>query len=88
MKKAGDQWNAMSESEKMPYNKQADLDKVRYEKQCAELDKKGFFILDNGTKSTDPENVPRQKKRKPMLGLSDSEEEKKEEPKLTRKPLV
>ena len=35
----------------------ADDDKVRYEKQCAEREKKGFFLLLDKTKSTDPENA-------------------------------
>jgi hypothetical protein len=34
-KKLGELWRAMSDSEKAPYNKKADADKVRYEKQKA-----------------------------------------------------
>ena len=34
-KKLGELWRAMSDSEKVPYNKKADADKVRYEKAKA-----------------------------------------------------
>ena len=34
-KKLGELWRAMSDSEKAPYNKKADADKARYEKQKA-----------------------------------------------------
>ena len=34
-KKLGELWRAMSDSEKAPYNKKADADKVGYEKQKA-----------------------------------------------------
>ena len=46
----------MSEKEKAPYEKMSEADKVREEKQKAELAKKGFFTLSDGTKSTDPTN--------------------------------
>jgi hypothetical protein len=88
MKRAGEKWNLLTDTQKAPYVKMADLDKVRYEKQCAELEKKGYFILDDGTKSTDPANIPKAKPRKQRKAISDSEEEKVELPKLVRKPLV
>merc|ERR1719506_1954833 len=34
-KKLGELWRAMSDSEKVPYNKKADADKIRYEKAKA-----------------------------------------------------
>jgi hypothetical protein len=46
----------MSEKEKAPYVKLSENDKARFERQQAERDKKGFFTLDDKSKSTDPEN--------------------------------
>lgn len=57
----------MSEMEKAPYEKMNEKDKARMEKQLAELNKKGFFTMPDGSKSTDPQNVP--KKRKSMKVL-------------------
>ena len=47
----------MSEKEKAPFEKMAQDDKVRYEKQVAEREKKGYFLMSDKTKSTDPENA-------------------------------
>ena len=55
-KLAGQTWKAMSDGEKAEYEKMADADKVRYEKQVAEREKKGYFILEDKSKSTDPAN--------------------------------
>ena len=53
-KQAGVKWGTMSEKEKSPYEKQAQDDKIRHEKQVAEREKKGFFTLEDKSKSTDP----------------------------------
>ena len=47
----------MSEKDKTAYSKLAENDKTRYERQVAEREKKGFFTLDDKSKSTDPENA-------------------------------
>ena len=47
----------MSDGEKAVYEKMADADKVRHEKQVAEREKKGFFLLEDKSKSTDPQNA-------------------------------
>jgi hypothetical protein len=47
----------MNEKEKAPFEKLAQDDKARVEKQLNELEKKGYFKLDDGTKSTDPVNA-------------------------------
>ena len=49
-------WKSASEEEKEPYIKAAEKDKERLEKQKLELKKKGYYTLEDGTKSIDPEN--------------------------------
>ena len=56
-KLASEKWATMSEKEKAPYVKMAEADKAREEKEKAELAKKGYYTLSDGTKSTDPANV-------------------------------
>lgn len=63
-KLAGEKWKEMSEKEKAKFEKMAEDDKVRYEKQVAEREKKGFFLLDDKTKSTDPANAKLFKQKK------------------------
>ena len=46
----------MSDAEKKPYNDKADASKALVEKQKAELAKKGYYTLSDGSKSTDPQN--------------------------------
>jgi len=65
----------MTENDKAPYVKMSDGDKTRYERQLTEREKKGYFTLDNKTKSTDPENAKLFKKKK---SSSEPEEEAKE----------
>ena len=80
MKMAGAKWTEMTDSEKTSFEELAKADKVRQEKQHAELDKKGYFILDDGSKSTDEKNIPAPKKKSRKVRKEKSEE-KKEEPK-------
>ena len=47
----------MTEEQKAPYAKKAALDKEREHKQAAELAKHGYYTLEDGSKSTDPENA-------------------------------
>ena len=47
----------MSDAEKQPFLTKAEESKELYEKQKVELKKKGYYTLENGTKSTDPENA-------------------------------
>ena len=61
MSKAGINWNEMTDDEKKNYNDQHDADKNRYEKQLAEWKAKGYYLLEDGMKSS--ELVPRFKKK-------------------------
>ncbi len=54
-KLAGQKWKEITADKKAPFEKMAEDDKVRYEKQLTEREKKGFFLLEDKTKSTDPQ---------------------------------
>ena len=53
MKRCGEIWSKYSDKEKKKYNDLHDKDVKRYDKQMLELHKKGFFIMDDGSKSSD-----------------------------------
>ena len=55
MKLCGQAWKALSEEQKAPFNKKNEDDKKRYEAQLKDLEKKGYFIMSDGTKSSDHE---------------------------------
>ena len=74
---AGKKWGLMTDEEKKPFAKKSDDDKVRHDKQVAEREKKGFFTLEDKSKSTDPDNAKLFKKRK-SHAESESDEECKE----------
>lgn len=44
----------MTEEEKQPYKAKTDAAKAICDKQAAELKKRGFYTLEDGSKSTDP----------------------------------
>lgn len=64
MKKAGELWNQMSDKEKKKYNDMNSKDQVRYDKQLAELSKKGYFMMEDGSKSSEHTKVQKQKRTK------------------------
>lgn len=80
-KLAGQKWKEMSDEEKAVYEKMADADKVRHEKQVAEREKKGFFLLEDKSKSTDPQNAKLFKPKKAKQGADEEEETKELQPK-------
>jgi high mobility group protein B3 len=78
---AGKKWAEMSDAQKKPYISKNLEDKVRQEKQQASLDKRGYFVLEDGSKSTDEKNLPTRRARKASKSLpSDAEE-------AVRKPM-
>ena len=81
---AGKKWNELTEAEKKPYIQKNVQDKARQENQQAQLQKRGFFVLEDGSKSTDEKNLPTSKRhlRKASKSLSSDHEEKK----AVRKP--
>ena len=53
-------WTKLSDKQKKKYQKLAEADKVRYDREVEFLIKNGYFINQNGEKSTDlfkPSNV-------------------------------
>jgi hypothetical protein len=52
----------MTDAQRQPYNDRSAADKIRKLKQDADLQRKGYFLLEDGTKSTDPQNVPKKRK--------------------------
>ncbi len=79
-KMAGAKWATMTDTEKAKYNKLSQQDKLRYQAQLDEREKKGYFMLENGTKSTDPANAKLFKVKK-SVGDEEEEEEKGMQPK-------
>ena len=60
-KQAGLKWNDMSEEQKKPYDDENDKDIKRHEKQLSDLEKKGYFMTEDGVKSTDLPVDPKKK---------------------------
>lgn len=80
MKKAGEQWGVMSDKDKKKYNDMVAIDQKRYDKQLAELNKKGFFVMDDGSNSNEHLAKTKKGKRK-ELAAKDSDTEEEEKPK-------
>ena len=53
MKGAGAAWNTLDDAGKKKYNEMAAKDAERFKKQTEEVKEKGFFLLEDGSKSTD-----------------------------------
>jgi hypothetical protein len=53
MTKVGAFWQALSSKEKMKYHEMHEKYEIRYQKQIEDLDKLGYFILDDGSKSSE-----------------------------------
>ena len=72
-KLVSEKWGAMTDGQKQPFEDKNALDKKRLEKQNGELNKKGYFMMEDGSKSTDEQNVPKKRKSmKPATHLSKS----------------
>ena len=84
MKRCGEIWSKFSDKEKKKYNDLHDKDVKRYDKQLMELHKKGFFIMNDGSKSSDHQ-AKIKKKRDKATQDSDSESEKKAAKKKVKK---
>ena len=50
-------WGACTAEDKEPYEKLAAEDKARERRQATELSKYGYYLLEDGSKSTDPVNA-------------------------------
>ena len=69
-----ERWGKMTGAEKKKFIDLNALDKLRHEKQLADLQKNGFFVLADGSKSTDEKNVPKtmRKSQKASKNVSES----------------
>ena len=76
MKKAGEVWGKMSEKEKKKYEDQHKKDKERYDKQMGDLNKQGWFKMEDGSKSNEHKKVDKKGKK---------EKEEEEPPKKKQK---
>ena len=93
-------WNQMTEEDKQPFVDKESAAKVLVEKQKKELAKKGYYTLEDGTKSTDEANAHLLKVKKPIQrgetnksnvsvsSVRKSNVGKKEEKKRTRTPAA
>lgn len=64
-------WGKLTEQQKQPYTDLANKDKARYEKQRKEFEVKGYYTLEDGSKSTDldkPGDKRKPKDDKPTAG--------------------
>jgi len=75
-KRAGEIWSKLSEKEKKPYEDKHAKDEIRYQKQMDDLMKKGFFLLDDGTKSSDQKAKQKKKRASKIKNDTESEDSK------------
>ena len=66
----GDAWNGLSAKQKVPFEKKNEQDKVRYQEELDQLMTRGYFINQDGIKSTD---IAVKKKRKAAAPVQDLE---------------
>lgn len=56
-KMLGEMWTKLTEVKKKPFNQKYEQDKDRYQTQLEQLKKFGYFILEDGSKSTEEKNA-------------------------------
>ena len=61
-KLVGTEWNKLSEEAKAPFVQKSNEDKARYEEQLKMFKSEGYFMLADGTKSTDYDLQERKRK--------------------------
>jgi len=68
IKKIAEKWRGLTDKQKKKYEALSQKDKARYDDQMAQLKKDGYFMTEDGTKSTDlPYKAPKQRKAKKSL---------------------
>lgn len=63
LKILGERWRTINNEEKAIYIKMSEDDKKRHDQQLEQFKEHGYFILEDGTKSTDEVNIIKLKKR-------------------------
>ena len=74
MTEVSKRWDALPEKERKPYHDKNAKDQKRYEKQWDELNKKNYFIMDDGKKSSEVEPKKKRVKREKNLEPQEAEE--------------
>ena len=77
---ATEEWKTLTPEARLPFEKLYKEDKARQELQKKSLDKKGYFLLEDGSKSTDDKNLPPRKHKKEKESKSDEDEKPKRKP--------
>ena len=80
----GEAWSKLNEKQKLPYEMKNSEDKVRYQEELDQLMSKGFFINQDGVKSTD---IAVKKKRKAAAPVEDLEKSVKRSNKRAKTEL-
>ena len=81
MKKCGELWNKLSPEEKKAYEDAHEKDVLRYQEQVTSLDKNGYFIMADGSKSSEHQAKlkKRAKKGDPAAGEKAKRQKKEKE---------
>ena len=77
MKKCGQLWNGLAGDDKQKYTDMHDRDVTRYQGQMAALDTKGFFIMADGSKSSDHKSTKTKKRAKKTEGKPEKAKKQK-----------
>ena len=92
-KAAGTKWKEMNDEDKQPFEAKSKSAAERVEAQTEELKKKGYYTLEDGSKSTDPANaallkIKKKRVEKKTEAISEERESKSEAPPIkAKKPL-
>jgi len=60
LKRVAELWNSSSGKDKEKFNKMHEDDVKRYQEQLEQIDKHGYFVMKDGSKSTDEANLKKQ----------------------------
>lgn len=86
LKMSGEQWNDLPKKNRKKYETLADADRLRYESDLKELLTKGFFIMPDGSKSSDHQAKKKVKRAaKNAENTQQDEEDGSEEKEETKK---
>lgn len=84
MKKCGEVWSTLAAKDKKKYDALHEKDQKRYEGELAHLDKHGFFMMADGTKSSDNKAKAKKVKKSKSTG-KETESEEDEKPQKIRR---
>ena len=76
MRQCGAEWGGLTEEQKAPYVAKSQEDEKRYQAQIKMFNEKGYFLMQDGTKSTDHEVNTRKRKSAGTLANSPGKKRK------------